>query len=143
MFEITESTTIKNLDMVNEFIKILQDDGFEICMDDFGAGSASFQYLHKLHVDYVKLDGQYTQRILTDERDAAMVKNLAQMCSDLGVKVVAEMIEEEKQVIKLAAMGIQYGQGYYFAKPVAMPEYKPDLGKRSRVRTSRRMAKQK
>ncbi|MBI4031274.1 MAG: EAL domain-containing protein [Proteobacteria bacterium] len=142
MFEITESTTIKNLDMVNEFIKILQDDGFEICMDDFGAGSASFQYLHKLHVDYVKLDGQYTRKILTDERDAAMVKNMAQMCNDLGVKVVAEMIEEERQVIKLAAMGIQYGQGYYFSKPVAMPEYKSDLGKRSRVRTSRRIIKQ-
>lgn len=140
LFEITESTTIKNLDLVNEFIRILQEDGYRICMDDFGAGSASFQYLHKLHVNYVKLDGQYTKKILNDERDAAMVKNLAQMCRDLGVKVVAEMVEEEKQVAKLAGMGIEYAQGYYFSKPVPMPEYKTDPVKAARIKSGKLLA---
>ena len=122
MFEITESTTIQDLEMVNHFIKILQGDGYKICLDDFGAGSASFQYLHKLHVDYVKIDGSYTRKILTSERDAIMVKNLSQMCLDLKINVIAEMIEEELQAEKMVGLGVKYGQGYLFGKAQAKPE---------------------
>jgi EAL domain-containing protein (putative c-di-GMP-specific phosphodiesterase class I) len=123
MFEITESTTIKDLEMVNHFIKILQGDGYKVCLDDFGAGSASFQYLHQLHVDYVKIDGSYTRKILTSERDAIMVKNLSQMCLDLKIHVIAEMIEEESQAERMKSLGVQYGQGYLFGKATAKPEY--------------------
>ncbi len=123
MFEITESTTIQDLDMVNHFVKILQDDGFKVCLDDFGAGSASFQYLHRIHVDYVKIDGQYTKKILNSERDAIMVKNLSQMCRDLEIKVIAEMIETQDQADKVRSLGIGYGQGYLFSKPMPKPEY--------------------
>lgn len=123
MFEITESTTIQNLDMVNNFIGILQADGFKVCLDDFGAGSASFQYLHTLHVDYVKIDGQYTKRILQSDRDAIMVKNLSQMCRDLNIKVIAEMIETKEHADKMLSLGVGYGQGYLFSRPTPRPEY--------------------
>lgn len=123
MFEITESNTIQDLDMVNHFIQILQNDGFKVCLDDFGAGSASFQYLHRLHVDYVKIDGAYTKKILTSDRDGIMVKNLVQMCHDLNIKVIAEMIEEKQQAERMRGLGVHYGQGYLFAKPSARPEY--------------------
>ena len=123
MFEITESNTIQDLDMVNHFIQILQNDGFKVCLDDFGAGSASFQYLHRLHVNYVKIDGAYTKKILTSDRDGIMVKNLVQMCRDLKIKVIAEMIEEEQQAERMRSLGVHYGQGYLFAKPSAKPEY--------------------
>ncbi len=123
MFEITESNTIQNLSMVNHFIKILQDDGYKVCLDDFGAGSASFQYLHQLHVDYVKIDGSYTRRILTSERDAIMIKNMSQMCHDLRISMIAEMIEDESQAERMRNLGVQYGQGYLFGKAEAKPEY--------------------
>jgi EAL domain-containing protein (putative c-di-GMP-specific phosphodiesterase class I) len=122
IFEITESTTIQDLGAVNEFIKLLQKEGYKVCLDDFGAGSASFQYLHQLHVDYVKLDGAYTKQITHNKRDATMVKNLARLCQDLGVKMVAEFVEEEAQIKMLREMGIEYGQGYWFGRPDTKPE---------------------
>ncbi len=127
IFEITESSEIKNLDQVNEFIKSLQDDGFKVALDDFGAGSASFQYLQKLHVDAVKIDGQYVTPILESQRDQAMIKNLVHMCQDLGIQVVAERVENRELATMLKSMGVEYGQGYYFAKPLDEPGILPKL----------------
>ncbi len=125
MFEITESNAIQDLDMVARFVKILQAENFKVCLDDFGAGAASFQYIQSLPVDYVKIDGQYTRKILTSDRDRVMVRNLARMCSDLGIAVVAEMIEEQAQADMMLEMGIGLGQGYLFSRPSAKPEYVP------------------
>lgn len=123
IFEITESTTITNLDLVNKFIGQMQDTGFQVCLDDFGAGSASFQYLQKLHVDYVKIDGQYTQKMLSSRRDALLIKNLTQMCHDLDIKVIAERVENEAQMHRLREYNIGFGQGFYFGRPGPNPHY--------------------
>ena len=123
IFEITESNLMTELDMVNRFIKTLQAQGFKVCLDDFGAGAASFQYLQKLHVDYVKIDGQYTSRLLGSSRDAVMIKNLNKMCEDLNVQVVVEQIEKKEQYEKLRELGIKLGQGYYFGHPLPKPDY--------------------
>lgn len=129
IFEITESTTIQNLDMVNNFIRTLQDKGYSVCLDDFGAGSASFQYLHKLHVNYVKIDGQYTRKILSSERDLVMVRNLVQMCNDLGINVIAEQIEKKEQCDLMRELKIPFGQGFLFSKATPKPEYDPSMVK--------------
>lgn len=121
IFEITESSEIRDLEKVNEFIKALQDDGFKVAMDDFGAGSASFQYLQKLHVDAVKIDGQYVATILDSKRDETMIRNLVRMCKDLDIKVVAEKVESKEIAYILKNMGVDFGQGYYFAKPMDTP----------------------
>lgn len=126
IFEITESTTIQELEMVNHFVQILQGKGYQVCLDDFGAGSASFQYLHQLHVDYVKIDGQYTRRILTSSRDQILVKNLSQMCKDLHIGVIAEQVEQKAQLDKLLELGVEAGQGYYFGYPQAKPHFDPN-----------------
>lgn len=123
-FELTESTEIKDLDKVNSYIKQMQSKGFQVCLDDFGAGSASFQYLHKLHVDYVKIDGAYSQSVMNSDRDAAMIKNLCNMCKDLKVRVVAEMVENRVQAKLLEELGVGYGQGWLFGKPTEKPDYK-------------------
>lgn len=125
IFEITESTTIKELDLVNNFIKVLQDRGFKVCLDDFGAGSASFQYLQKLHVDYLKIDGQYTRKLLTSQRDAVMVKNLARMCQDLGITAIAEVVESPEQAALIKEMGIPLAQGFLYSKPLLKPDFDP------------------
>ncbi len=126
IFEITESTTIKELDMVNSFIGVLQERGFKVCLDDFGAGSASFQYLQKLHVNYLKIDGQYTRKLLTSQRDAVMVKNLAQMCADLGITVIAEVVETIEQARIVRDMGIPLAQGFLYSKPLPKPDFEPE-----------------
>ncbi len=123
IFEITESSNIENLEMVNQFVKILQKEGFKVCLDDFGAGSASFQYIQQLHVDYVKIDGQYTRTILTSDRDSLMVKNITKMCKDLKIGVIIEKIETAEQLEHMKKLKISMGQGYYFAHPSAQPHY--------------------
>lgn len=123
ILEITESTQIKDLDHVGKVVKNLQDEGLKIALDDFGAGAASFQYLSSMHVDFVKIDGKYIKNILNDQRDLVMVRNLTQMCKDLNIKVVGEFVENKKTADILLDLGIDYGQGYYFGKPTAGPDY--------------------
>ena len=127
IFEITESTQIKDLDKVGSVVEGLRADGLKIALDDFGAGSASFQYLSSMHVDFVKIDGKYIRNILNENRDLIMVKNLTQMCKDLDMKVVGEFVENKEIADTLKGLGIDYGQGYYFGKPLAGPGYtKPE-----------------
>jgi EAL domain-containing protein (putative c-di-GMP-specific phosphodiesterase class I) len=123
MFEITESSNIKDLEKVGQFVTELRSKGFKVALDDFGSGSASFQYLQSLNVDYVKIDGKYIRKLLTSQREASMVKNLTQMCKDLGVKVIAEFVEEEAQLNLLRSMGVEYVQGYLLGKPLPKPDY--------------------
>ena len=125
IFEITESTTIKELDMVNNFIKVLQDRGFKMCLDDFGAGSASFQYLQKLHVDYLKIDGQYTRKLLSSQRDAVMIRNLARMCQDLNITAIIEVVETIEHARMIKEMGIPLAQGFLYSKPMPKPDFDP------------------
>ena len=77
------------------------------------------------HVDAVKIDGAYIMNILQNERDRSMVTNLVRMCADLKVGVVAERVETKEIADLLKTIGVDYGQGYYYAKPLDEPNYKP------------------
>lgn len=127
LVEITESTAISNLEQVAVHLDKLHEKGFKCCLDDFGAGAASFQYLHKLNVDYVKIDGAYVKNLLEDKKNMMMVKNLTQMCKDLNVKVIAEYVETQTQADRLKNMGVDYGQGFLFSKPLTQPSYQPKI----------------
>jgi len=117
LFEITESTAITEFESANGFIQILREQGHQVCLDDFGAGSACFQYLQALHVDFVKIDGRYIRSAHQSERERYMLRAMATLCHDLGIRTVAEMIENEEQVDLLRKFGIDFGQGYLFGKP--------------------------
>ncbi len=123
LFEITESTAIEDLSLVNRYIQRLRERGFEVCLDDFGAGAASFQYLNSLDIDCVKIDGKYIRDALSSSRDEAMVRNLARMCQDLGVTTVAEMVETQEQLDYLISIGVDKAQGWLFAKPQVKAQY--------------------
>ncbi len=116
-FEITESAHINDLEATNRLIQNLRRAGHPVCLDDFGAGSAAFQYLRALDVDLVKIDGSYVREALTAPNGKAFLKAMAGLCADLGVDVVAEMIEDRETVDFLRACGVQFGQGYLFGKP--------------------------
>ena len=119
LFEVTESTKITNLEIAAKAIMELQTKGYPVCLDDFGAGSASFQYLQMLEVAHVKIDGAYD--VLASERNAMMVKNLGQLCRDLKIGTIAERVETKEQMQKLMSLGINSAQGYYFSKPKPEP----------------------
>ena len=133
IFEITESTELQDIQAANKIIQELRDLGHEMCLDDFGAGFASFQYLHGLHVDYVKLDGKYIRPILDSPRDRVMLKAMVGLCRDLGTRTVAEMIETETQAGMLTSIGVDFGQGWLFGKPAPAPEVPSAVMKRLRA----------
>src|SRR5690606_33635452 len=121
LFEITESAAIDDLGSVRDFVAELRARGHSVCLDDFGAGAASFSYLQALPVAYGKIDGAYVSRICENARDRAIVKAITSMCRDLGIRTVAEMIEREAQLDQLLELGVGLGQGYLFGKPQRRP----------------------
>ncbi|HEX9466459.1 MAG TPA: EAL domain-containing protein [Alphaproteobacteria bacterium] len=117
MFEITESMLITRMTEVQALVNSLRQRGFRICLDDFGAGSASFHYLNSFAVDFVKIDGKYVRNALDSSRDRAFLKAMASLCQDLGTATIAEMIETEAQARLITELGVGFGQGYLFGKP--------------------------
>ncbi|MBV6446715.1 GGDEF and EAL domain-containing protein [Nitrosomonas sp.] len=116
--EITESLLIKNDSMVKKTLNLLSDLGFIIAIDDFGTGYSSLSYLKHFPIDKLKIDRSFINDIITDENDAAIVTATIMMAHSLGMKVVAEGVETEKQLSFLNEKGCDLYQGYYFGKPI-------------------------
>lgn len=116
-FEVTESYEIKDLAAVDGALRRLRGLGCAIALDDFGSGNATFRYLQAFEVDCVKMDGSYVRAMTDSPRDYALVKGMAQICRELGVVLVAEMIETEQQAALLTELGVDHGQGYLFGRP--------------------------
>ncbi len=117
MFEITESARITDLRSVKDVVRGLRQAGHKVCLDDFGAGASAFHYLRALDVDVVKIDGVYVRDALKNSKGAAFLKAMASLCNDLGIEVVAEMVEDNASVAFLRQCGVDYGQGYLFGRP--------------------------
>ncbi|MBL8770818.1 MAG: EAL domain-containing protein [Phenylobacterium sp.] len=133
LLELTESHKLGDLGDANAKIQVLRKTGHEVCLDDFGAGSASLEYLRQLETDVVKFDGKFVTSLDSRPRDAVMLRRLAQMCRELGVATIAEVVETEDAARRILEMGIDLGQGWLFGKPVPKPvwiERKPLLARR-------------
>jgi len=121
LFEVTESAEIQDLAAVDAVLQQIRSLGFQVCLDDFGAGAASFQYLQALTVDYVKIDGAYVKRLEKSPRDRHMLSAMVALCGDLKVGVIAEMVETEQQAGLLRDLGVGFAQGYLYGKPAEEP----------------------
>jgi len=119
--EVTETAAIADIEAANRRLTALRDTGIKICIDDFGAGATSFDYLRKLPVDSVKIDGAYVRDIQTDQRARALVTGLVEMCRAMKLSIIAEMIETEAVATEVKAMGVEYGQGWLFGRAEAEP----------------------
>ncbi len=117
LFEMTESAEVRDLAAVNAQLQQLRKRGHPVCLDDFGAGNAAFHYLRALSVDFVKIDGSYVQHVLTRPQDVPFLKAIAQLCREMKIAMIAEMIEDAQTVDLLKHLGVQFGQGYYFGRP--------------------------
>lgn len=122
MLELTESHKLSDLSAANDLIQQLRRAGHVICLDDFGAGAASMDYLRQIEADVVKFDGRFIQALGARPRDTLILRRLAELCAELGVSTVAEMIETEDAAKAVAELGVELGQGWLFGKPVAKPE---------------------
>ncbi len=116
-FEITETAAISNLTRAAEFMQELKQFGCYFSLDDFGSGMSSFAYLKNFPVDFLKIDGHFVKDILTDPVDSAMVECIHRMARALGIRTIAEFVEEPAILEKLKTIGINYAQGYGIALP--------------------------
>jgi EAL domain-containing protein (putative c-di-GMP-specific phosphodiesterase class I) len=83
---------------------------------------SSFAYLKNLPVDYIKIDGSFVRNMDTDAIDSAMVSSIHQLASVIGIKTIAEFVENDTILAKLADIGIDYAQGYGISKPLPLRE---------------------
>ncbi|MGE5545868.1 MAG: EAL domain-containing protein [Solirubrobacterales bacterium] len=121
MFEITESARISQLQDVNAVIQQFRDRGFRFCLDDFGSGAASFDYLNGLDVDIVKFDGPVVKRACASQKGSDLLASMAKMCASMGVRSCAERVEDKRMAGRVYQCGVDFGQGYYFGKPEPDP----------------------
>ena len=116
-FEITETVAISNLDSANHLIATLKDKQCRFALDDFGSGISSFGYLKNLPVDFLKIDGMFVKDIADDAIDYAMVKSINEIGHVMGMKTIAEFVENDQVRDILADIGVDYGQGFGLGKP--------------------------
>lgn len=116
-FEITETAVMANLNIAVHFIAVLRDMGVRFALDDFGSGLSSFAYLKNLSVDYLKIDGAFVREMVHDRIDYAMVSSINEIGQLMGIKTIAEFVENDAILEKLRELNVDYAQGYGIGRP--------------------------
>lgn len=116
--EITETAVMDNTEAAIQLLQQIKDRHVNLSLDDFGAGHSSLSYLHKLPVNTLKVDRSFINRIDNGEEHLEIVQAIVSLARSLKMTVVAEGIETATQFAQLRDMGCDFGQGYFFAKPL-------------------------
>jgi diguanylate cyclase (GGDEF)-like protein/PAS domain S-box-containing protein len=116
--EITESVFMENIDNAIEILVDLKTRAIQISIDDFGTGYSSLSYLKNFPIDRIKIAQDFVRDIPSDQDDAAIVETIIVMADRLGLKILAEGVETEEQMMFLQQRGCNEMQGYYFARPM-------------------------
>lgn len=120
--EITESFLMENLmenpAIANKILEELKARNIKLCIDDFGTGYSSLSYLHYLPIDILKIDRSFINPKTNARKNSEIVKSIINLAQDLGLGLVAEGIETEQQLTMLKNLHCDYGQGYFFARPL-------------------------
>lgn len=116
-FEITETAACEQLNNALAFIQKVRQLGCQVSLDDFGVGFSSFSYLKHLHADILKIDGSFIRDIHNNNADQLFVKALVDVARGMGMRTVAEFVENEQVYQRVRSLGADYVQGYYLGKP--------------------------
>lgn len=118
--EITESAFISEPDMAESVLSALKSLGVSIALDDFGTGFSSLNYLHKFSIDTLKIDRTFVQQLHTQSKSLDIVRAIVGLAQTFRMSVVAEGIENDDEVLALAGVGCEFGQGFLFCKPISV-----------------------
>ena len=116
-FEITETAMITGMTQIVYFMQEVRKRGCRFALDDFGTGLSSFQYLKKLPIDFLKIDGQFVGSLSDDPVDRSMVEAIGKVAGALGIATIAERVESAEALERLTQLGIDFAQGYHLARP--------------------------
>ncbi len=116
-FEITETAAISSINKAINVINELKGIGVKFALDDFGSGLSSFGYLKDLPVDFLKIDGAFVKNIVKNEKDRAIVRSINEVAKAMGMRTIAEFVENAEILEVLQDIGVDYAQGYGIGKP--------------------------
>ena len=122
LIELTETAEIQDLPAAAAQIARLRAAHLSVCLDDFGAGNASFSYIRDLPVDYVKIDGSHVRAASRSEQGRSVVRAMCELARTRGATTIAEMIETEADAGLMRQLNVNYGQGWLFGKPGPLPQ---------------------
>jgi EAL domain-containing protein (putative c-di-GMP-specific phosphodiesterase class I) len=117
VFEITETSAIADMEQARAFAERLTRLGCRFALDDFGAGFSSFHYLKYLPLDYLKIDGDFIRGLAHSPTDQLVVKAMVDIARGMGMKTIAEFVEDAETVAMLRRLGVDYSQGYHHGRP--------------------------
>jgi EAL domain-containing protein (putative c-di-GMP-specific phosphodiesterase class I) len=117
--ELTETIALHDIEEAITTLRTLKDMGVRIAIDDFGTGYSSLSYLKRFPIHGIKIDRSFISGIASSSGDAAITRAVIAMAQNLGVRVVAEGVESEKQLAFLRTYGCHEVQGYYFSPPLS------------------------
>ncbi|MEX0914201.1 MAG: bifunctional diguanylate cyclase/phosphodiesterase, partial [Demequina sp.] len=136
VLEVTETGILADAVRADVVIRSLRAVGVEIAIDDYGTGNASLSYLRQLQVDELKVDRSFVAGITDDPHDMIIVRSTVELALALGLRVVAEGVEDAPTAAALAGLGSVLGQGYHFCRPVSEEEIGARLREESRGRST-------
>ena len=140
IFEVTESASLSNLVATQDMIQQLMELGCEFSIDDFGTGFSTFSYLKQLPANCVKVDGSFVKDMINNPIDYALVKSICEVAKALNKATVAEFVENLEILEALKELGVDYLQGYYISRPLAIDaieaKYDTDTSAESKTRSS-------
>jgi diguanylate cyclase (GGDEF)-like protein/PAS domain S-box-containing protein len=119
-FEVTEKAILSNVQHAQRFIEVLHGIGCEFSLDDFGSGMGSFSSLKHLPIDYLKIDGTYTQNLQADEVNQEMVMAMIKLARTMQFRIVAEEVEHQEDFDWLRSVGVDFVQGHFVEPPAPL-----------------------
>lgn len=126
IFELTETASLSNITATLRLVNRLNELGCSFSIDDFGTGFSTFTYLKQLPASSVKIDGSFVKNMDTDPVDSSLVKAIHDAAAALNKKSVAEFVENQAILDKLAEIGVDYAQGYHISKPLPIEALLPE-----------------
>ncbi|RJG05731.1 EAL domain-containing protein [Noviherbaspirillum cavernae] len=129
--EITEGVLLDVSENVSSKLFEYRDAGIQVAIDDFGTGYSSMAYLQKFDIDFLKIDQSFIKDLVTNHGNRAIAESIIAMAHKLGLRVIAEGVENGEQMALLRDAGCDYGQGYYFSRPLSANDFENMLVKRN------------
>ena len=121
IFEITETAMLTGWDDVEALAKAISEIGAAVALDDFGTGHSGFAYLRHINASWIKIDMEFVQGAITDQRDRDLITAIVRLATSFGARTIGEGVEDQPTLELLKSLGVTHAQGYHLGRPSAIP----------------------